>query len=88
MPIKERVTVSGNQLVDKGKQVIHEGNARKIRLIHKERTIFEIPLSVGVPVAAVGIVAAPVLAAIGAFAALVSECTIEVEKVEESDQQK
>ncbi len=88
MPIKERFTVSGNQLVDKVKQVIHEGNARKIRLIHKERTIFEIPLSVGAPVAAVGIVAAPVLAAIGAFAALVSECTIEVEKVEESDQQK
>ncbi len=88
MPIKERFTVSGNQLVDKVKQVIHEGNVRKIRLIHKERTIFEIPLSVGAPVAAVGIVAAPVLAAIGAFAALVSECTIEVEKVEESDQQK
>jgi hypothetical protein len=88
MPIKERFTVSGNQLVDKVKQVIHKGNVRKIRLIHKERTIFEIPLSVGAPVAAVGIVAAPVLAAIGAFAALVSECTIEVEKVEESDQQK
>ena len=88
MPIKERFTVSGNQLVDKVKQVIHEGNARKIRLIHKERTIFEIPLSVGAPVAAVGIITAPVLAAIGAFAALASECTIEVEKVEESDQQK
>jgi hypothetical protein len=88
MPIKERFTVSGNQLVDKVKQVIHKGNVRKIRLIHKERTIFEVPLSVGAPVAAVGIVAAPVLAAIGAFAALVSECTIEVEKVEESDQQK
>ncbi len=88
MPIKERFTVSGAQLVDKVKQVIHEGNVRKIRLIHKERTIFESPLSVGAPVAAVGIVAVPVLAAIGAFAALVSECTIEVEKVEESDQQK
>ncbi len=88
MTVKERFTVSGNHLVDKVKQVIHEGNVRKVRLIHKERTIFEIPLSVGAPAAAVGIVAAPVLAAIGAFAALVSECTIEVEKVEESDQQK
>ena len=88
MTIKERFTVSGNHLVDKVKQLIHEGNIRKVRLIHKERTIFEIPLSVGAPAAAVGIITAPVLAAIGAFAALASECTIEVEKVEESDQQK
>ncbi len=88
MTVKERFTVSGNQLVDKVKQLIREGNVRKVRLIHKERTIFEIPLTIGAPAAAVGIVAAPVLAAIGAFAAMVSECTIEVEKVEESDQQK
>jgi hypothetical protein len=42
----------------------------------------EIPLSVGEPAAALGILALPVLAALGAFAALVTECTIEVEKVE------
>jgi hypothetical protein len=87
MTVKERFTVSGNQLVDKVKQLIHEGNIRKMRLLHKEKTLLEIPLSVGAPVTAVGIVAAPVLAAVGAFAALASECTIEVEKVEESDQQ-
>ena len=46
------------------------------------KNLMEIPLSVGAPVAAVGIIAAPVLAAVGAFAALVTECTIEVEKVE------
>jgi hypothetical protein len=88
MTIKERFTVSGTQLVDKVKQLIHEGNIRKVRLLHKEKTLLEIPLSVGVPAAAVGIIAAPVLAAIGAFAALITECTIEVEKEEESDQQK
>ncbi len=88
MTVKERFTVSGNHLVDKVKQLIHEGNIRKVRLLHKEKTLLEIPLSVGAPAAAVGIVAAPVLAAVGAFAALVSECTIEVEKVEESDKQK
>ena len=87
MTVKERFTVSENQLVDKVKQLIHEGNIRKMRLLHKEKTLLEIPLSVGAPVTAVGIVAAPVLAAVGAFAALASECTIEVEKVEESDQQ-
>ena len=81
--IKEKFTVSGSELVDKVKQLIHEGNIRRVRLIHNEKTLMEIPLSVGAPVAAVGIIAAPVLAAVGAFAALVTECTIEVERVEE-----
>ena len=78
----EKFTVSGSQLVDKIKQLIHEGNIRKVRLIHKGQTVFEIPLSIGAPAAAAGILAAPVLAALGAFAALVTECTIEVEKTE------
>ncbi|MBA7669862.1 hypothetical protein ES703_78000 [subsurface metagenome] len=51
-------------------------------MIHGEKTIIEIPLSIGAPAAAIGIVAAPILAALGAFAALVTECTIEVEKTE------
>ena len=78
----EKFTVSGSQIVEKVKQLIHEGNIRKVRLLHEDRTILEIPLSIGAPAAALGILAAPVLAAIGAFAALVTECTIEVEKVE------
>ena len=82
MTVKEKFTVSGSQLVDKVKQLIREGNIRKVRLIHKEKTVFEIPLTVGAPAAAIGILAAPVLAALGAFAALVTECTIEVEKTE------
>jgi len=80
----EKFTVSGSQLVEKVKQLIHEGNIRKVRLLHKERTLLEIPLTIGAPVVAVGILAAPVLAALGAFAALVTECTIEVEKIEKS----
>ncbi len=83
---KERFTVSGNQLVSNVKRVIGEGNVRKVRLIHKERTMFEIPLTIGAPAAAAGIALAPVLAAIGAFAALVTECTIEIEKVEKSQE--
>ena len=75
----EKFTVSGSQLVENVKQLIHEGNIRKVCLIHKERTIFEIPLTIGTPSAAIGILAAPVLAGLGAFAALVTECTIEVE---------
>jgi hypothetical protein len=81
----EKFTVSGSQLLEKIKQLIREGNIRRVRLIHNEKTIVEIPLSVGAPIAAVGILAAPVLAAIGAFAALVTECTLEVEKVDENE---
>lgn len=80
----EKFTISGSQLVEKIKQLIHEGNIRKVRLLHQGKTLLEIPLSVGAPAAAVGIVATPVLAALGAFAALVTECTIEVEKTEKS----
>jgi len=82
MTTTEKFTVSGSQLVEKIKQIIHEGNIRRVRLLHEGRTVIEIPLSIGAPAAALGILAAPVLAAIGAFAALVTECTIEVEKIE------
>ena len=84
MAIKEKFTVPGSQLVDKVKQLIHEGNIRKVRLLHEGRTVLELPLSVGAPATAMVILAAPVLAALGAFAALVTECTIEVEKMEDS----
>jgi hypothetical protein len=84
MAEKESFKVSGDKVLEKVKQLIHEGNVRRVRLLHEGKTIIEIPLSVGAPVAVVGILAAPVLAAIGAFAALVTECTIEVEKVEET----
>ena len=80
----EKFTVSGSQLVEKVKQLIHEGNIRRVRLLHGERVVLEIPLSIGAPAAAVAILAAPVLAALAAFAALVTECTIEVEKIEKS----
>ncbi len=80
----ESFNVSGSELVEKVKKLIHEGNIRKVRLVREGRTVIEIPLTVGAPATAVVILAVPVLAAIGAFAALVSECTIEIEKTEES----
>jgi hypothetical protein len=84
MVTKEKFTVSGSQLVEKIKQLISEGNIRRVRVIHKEKTVFEIPLTVGAPAAVVVVLTAPLLAALGAFAALVTECTIEVEKTEKS----
>ena len=82
MTSNEKFTISGSQLVEKVKQVIHEGNIRRVRVIHEGKTVLEIPLSIGAPAAALGILAVPVLAALGAFAALVTECTIEIEKIE------
>ena len=78
----EKFTVDGSQVVEKIKQLIHQGNIRRVRLIHKGRPLIDIPLTVGVSVAAVTVLAAPVLAALGAIAALVTECTIEVERIE------
>lgn len=71
--------------MDKVKQLIHEGNIRRVRVIHEGRTILEIPLSFGAPAAAITIMAASLLAALGAFAALVTECTIEVEKIDKTE---
>ncbi len=82
MTTGEKFTVSGKELVGKIKQIIHEGNIRRVRLLHEGRVVLEIPLSIGAPAAAIGIIAAPVLAALAAFAALVTECTVEVEKIE------
>ena len=82
MAVKEKFTVSGGQLAEKVKQIIHEGNIRRVRILHQEKIVLEIPLSIGAPAAALGIMVAPILAALGAFTALVAECTIEVEKIE------
>jgi hypothetical protein len=80
----EKFTVSGSQLVDKVKQLIREGNVRHVRILREGKVVLEIPLTFGAPAAALTIMMAPVLAAVGAFAALVTECTIEVEKVDTS----
>ena len=83
----EKYTIDGSQVMEKVRQLIHEGNIRRVRLIHDGRTIIDVPLSVGAPAAVVGIILAPALAAIGAAAALLTECTLEVEKVGDSEKQ-
>ncbi len=88
MPTSEKYTISSDEVVQKVKQLIHEGNIRRVRIIHKGNTVLEMPLTVGAPAAAIGIMAAPFLAALGAFAALVTECTLEVEKVDDTQSKK
>jgi len=73
----EEFKVSGDDLVSFIKKLIREGNARKISVKNEEgKTLVEFPVTIG----AVGALIAPVLAAAGAIAALVSRCTIVVEK--------
>jgi len=73
---QESFKLQGEQLLDKLKQIIHEGNVRKVTVKQGERVLAEFPLTLGVAAAVI----APVLAAIGAIAALVTECTIEIER--------
>ena len=76
----EEYTVSGDTLVAKVKELAHEGNIRRVIIKNEDgETIVEVPLTLGV----VGILLMPSLAAIGAVAALVTDCTILVEKEEE-----
>lgn len=75
----ESFKVKGEQLHSEVKRLIHEGNVRRIVIKQGDHVIAEFPLTVGV----VGAMLAPVLAAVGALAALVTECTIEVERVGE-----
>jgi hypothetical protein len=73
----EEFKVNGEELLAKVKQLINEGNVRRIIIRNKDgKNLVEFPLTIGV----VGAVLAPILAAVGAIAALVTECTIIVER--------
>lgn len=74
----ETTKVQGGELVDKVRQLVHEGNVRRIVIKQGDRGIAEFPLTAGV----VGVVFAPVLAAVGAIAALVTDCSIAVQREE------
>lgn len=75
--IKEELNVKGEMLLKKVKDLISEGNIRRITIKDKDgKELVTFPLTVGV----VGTVLAPVLAAVGAIAALVTDCTIAVER--------
>ena len=76
----ETIELKGEQLLAKIKELIAEGNVRRVRIRQKDHLIAEFPLTIGV----VGAVIAPVLAAVGALAALLTECSIDVERTKES----
>ena len=79
----EEFEVSGDEVIAKIKELVHEGNVRRISLQDKDgNTMIEVPLTIGVAAGVAGVLVAPVLAAIGAIAALVARLKIVVERVE------
>ena len=83
MNIKESFTVHGENLLNKTKELIAEGNIRRITITEKSgKELMSFPLYFGV----VGVLLAPVLAAVGALAGLVGECTLSVERDGTKDQ--
>ncbi len=78
---REEFKVNGEELVSKVKSLINEGNIQKIIIKNKDgKTIIELPLTIG----AIGAVLAPSLAAVGAVAALLTECTLIIERAEQA----
>jgi hypothetical protein len=75
----EEFRVKGEELIAKVKELVREGNVRRIIIENEQgKTLIEIPMTIGV----VGALLLPVLAAIGAIAAVVTNCTIRVERRE------
>lgn len=72
----ETVKLQGGQVVDEVRKLIHEGNVRRVVVKQKGQIVAEFPLTVGV----VASVVAPVLAAIGALVALLTDCSIDLER--------
>lgn len=75
----QEVELAGEQLVETVKRLLHEGNVRRIRVRHQGHTVLEIPVTL----AAIGVILAPVLAAVGAVAAALTRCTVEIEREDE-----
>jgi len=76
---REQLVIQGEQLAEKAKELIHEGNVRRLIIKQEGHTVVEIPVTWGV----IGAVFSPALAAVGAIGMMVSNCTLEVVRVEE-----
>lgn len=75
---REHIHVTGSELVEQVKQLVHEGNVRHIVIKQDGHTVLEIPVNIGV----IGLVLAPMLAAVAAIGAMVTHCTLEVVRSE------
>jgi hypothetical protein len=88
MAKKERMVVKGNRLVEAIRELVSRGDSRKVCLMNEEKHLLDIPLTTKDPASPANAIEAPVLAAIRAFASLVDECIVEVEKVDKPKKSK
>lgn len=79
----ETINEKGNELLAKLKELLHEGNVRHVVIKQRGQTVAEFPITVGV----VGAVFAPTLAAVGAVVAVLTDCTLEVQRTETVDEE-
>ena len=82
MVSRSRTRVPSKELVERIRQLLGRGDVRRLCLMDEEKSLLEIPINVGDPASPATILEAPVLAATRAFATLVTECTIEIEKTD------
>jgi uncharacterized membrane protein len=75
---REQFKLQGEQLATKVKELLHEGNVRRLILKHEGHTILEIPVTLGIA----AVVLAPVIAAVGVIGVMVTDCTLEVVRME------
>ncbi len=80
---RERFQVQGHELVERVKELIREGNVTRIKVRHDDKILLEIPVTLG----AIGALLLPSLAALGVIAAMVTRCTIEVERVKPENEE-
>lgn len=78
--VVDEVTVRGNQLVEKFKEIVEKGNARRVIVKREGETVMELPLTAGVGGAAAAVALSPTLAALGAFASLATDIKLVIEK--------
>ena len=79
----QEIKVASNQLVDKVRELVEEGNVRRVHIKRDGKTLLEIPLTVGVGAGAAALLMTPVLAAVGALAALAADITLVIERDED-----
>lgn len=75
---REQLTIQGERLVEKVRELLHEGNVRRLIIKHEGHPVVEIPVTWGV----LGAALSPTLAAVGAIGMMVSNCTVEIIRVE------
>ncbi len=75
---REQLKLQGEQLAAKVKELLHEGNVRRLIIKHEGHSILEIPVTLGVA----AVVLAPIIAAVGIVGVMVADCTLEVVRTE------